>query len=306
MYRNVDEQLRAKMQHSEVTCLSLSFRRLGKISNLEPFINLVQLQLDNNNLRKICNLEHLVRQHCVSLAKAQLHAAPPCCLARVRVPGLTLQSPCIQLLVILALTSQALSLWHTSYSSKAAGAESRSFCWQVHLTWLDLSFNQLQEVEGLATLTRLQDLALHRNELKAIDGLAESPSLHTLSLGVAAWAHLSSVRLSAILCCPGNCRYSATAACATLCPPPPNTCIPADASPVPATAHLTVVLRRQRAGAPDLHPDAAEAAQAALPQHEGQPPVHGAHLPGPPAGAPARAAVPGQRAHHAGRGADGA
>ena len=64
--------------------------------------------------------------------------------------------------------------------------------WQVHLTWLDLSFNQLQEVEGLATLTRLQDLALHRNELKTIDGLAESPSLHTLSLGVASWAAANS------------------------------------------------------------------------------------------------------------------
>ena len=48
---------------SEVTCLSLSFRKLAKISNLEPFVNLQQLQLDNNQLKKIANLDHLVRVH---------------------------------------------------------------------------------------------------------------------------------------------------------------------------------------------------------------------------------------------------
>ena len=61
MYRNVDDQLRAKMQHSEVTCLSFSFRRLSRISGLEPFVNLQFLQLDNNCLKRIAGLEHLVR-----------------------------------------------------------------------------------------------------------------------------------------------------------------------------------------------------------------------------------------------------
>ena len=53
----------------------------------------------------------------------------------------------------------------------------------MHLTWLDLSFNQITEVEGLAKLTRLQDLSLHHNQIKDIDALAETPSIVTLSLG---------------------------------------------------------------------------------------------------------------------------
>ena len=54
---------------------------------------------------------------------------------------------------------------------------------QVNLIWLDLSFNQITEVEGLAKLSRLQDLSLHHNQLKDIEALAETPSLVTLSLG---------------------------------------------------------------------------------------------------------------------------
>ena len=80
----------------------------------------------------------------------------------------------------------------------------------MHLTWLDLSYNQLTEVEGLARLTRLQDLSLHRNQLKTIDALADSPSLVTLSLGAHLCLSLSSnkqmlVVLPAMVCEKGNC-----------------------------------------------------------------------------------------------------
>ena len=60
MYKDVDEQLRANMRYNEVACLSLSFRQLVKISNLQPFVNVQQLQLDNNDIRRIENLEHMV------------------------------------------------------------------------------------------------------------------------------------------------------------------------------------------------------------------------------------------------------
>ena len=54
---------------------------------------------------------------------------------------------------------------------------------QVNLTWLDLSYNQIEKVEGLEKLTRLQDLSLHHNKLKCIDSLVHNPALATLSLG---------------------------------------------------------------------------------------------------------------------------
>ena len=62
---------------------------------------------------------------------------------------------------------------------------------QVNLTWLDLSFNQIETVEGLEKLTRLQDLSLHHNKLTSIDALVHSPALATLSVGVQALSRLS-------------------------------------------------------------------------------------------------------------------
>ena len=56
----------------------------------------------------------------------------------------------------------------------------------MHLTWLDLSFNQIETVEGLEKLTRLQDLSLHHNKLTSIDALVHNPALATLSVGVQA------------------------------------------------------------------------------------------------------------------------
>ena len=136
MYKDVDEELRAKIRYNEVACLSLSFRRLVQISNLQPFVNLQQLQLDNNDLKRIEGLDHLV--------------CPEHILSRLG-------------------TSAAAHL------TKAA--------MQVNLSWLDLSFNQIESAEGLKTLTRLQDLSLHHNRLTSIDTLVHNPALATLSVG---------------------------------------------------------------------------------------------------------------------------
>lgn len=54
---------------------------------------------------------------------------------------------------------------------------------QVNLTWLDLSFNQIEAIEGLSTLTRLQDLSLYSNRIAALGGLDALTDLNVLSLG---------------------------------------------------------------------------------------------------------------------------
>jgi Leucine-rich repeat (LRR) protein len=54
---------------------------------------------------------------------------------------------------------------------------------QTNLTWLDLSFNKIQAIEGLSTLTCLQDLSLFSNAIAAIEGLDNLPNLNVLSLG---------------------------------------------------------------------------------------------------------------------------
>jgi Leucine-rich repeat (LRR) protein len=54
---------------------------------------------------------------------------------------------------------------------------------QTNLTWLDLSFNKIQAIEGLSTLTRLQDLSLFSNAITAIEGLDNLPNLNVFSLG---------------------------------------------------------------------------------------------------------------------------
>jgi hypothetical protein len=62
----------------------------------------------------------------------------------------------------------------------------RVACWlavQTNLTWLDLSFNKIQAIEGLSTLTRLQDLSLFSNAITTIEGLDNLPDLNVLSLG---------------------------------------------------------------------------------------------------------------------------
>jgi internalin A len=54
---------------------------------------------------------------------------------------------------------------------------------QTHLTWLDLSFNQISKIEGLCTLQKLTDLSLLDNEIAELEGLDALTSLQCLSLG---------------------------------------------------------------------------------------------------------------------------
>jgi Leucine-rich repeat (LRR) protein len=54
---------------------------------------------------------------------------------------------------------------------------------QVNLTWLDLSFNQITTIEGLESLTKLQDLSLFSNRISIIGGLDAMADLNVLSIG---------------------------------------------------------------------------------------------------------------------------
>ena len=53
----------------------------------------------------------------------------------------------------------------------------------VNLTWLDLSFNQIEKIEGLSKLTKLTDLSLYDNCIKKIEGLEPLTLLKVLSFG---------------------------------------------------------------------------------------------------------------------------
>jgi len=58
-------------------------------------------------------------------------------------------------------------------------------CAQTHLTWLDLSFNEIEKIEGLDTLVKLTDLSLFSNKISELEGLEKLTNLHVLSIG--AW-----------------------------------------------------------------------------------------------------------------------
>jgi Leucine-rich repeat (LRR) protein len=66
---------------------------------------------------------------------------------------------------------------------------------QTSLTWLDLSFNQITEIEGLESLTRLRDLSLFHNRVGAITGLDGMADLNVLSLGAGRGARDGSWRV---------------------------------------------------------------------------------------------------------------
>ena len=51
------------------------------------------------------------------------------------------------------------------------------------MKWLDLSFNCIQKIEGLNTLTELQDLSLFSNEIKKVENIDNCTKLNVLSLG---------------------------------------------------------------------------------------------------------------------------
>ena len=53
----------------------------------------------------------------------------------------------------------------------------------MHLKWLDLSFNMIEKIEGLDTLTDLEDLSLYDNKISKLEGLEQLRNLNVLSVG---------------------------------------------------------------------------------------------------------------------------
>ena len=51
------------------------------------------------------------------------------------------------------------------------------------MIWLDLSFNQIDVIEGLDALEKLEDLSLYNNNIKLLSGLENLPKLNVLSVG---------------------------------------------------------------------------------------------------------------------------
>lgn len=54
------EEKRRQIDFREVESLSFSFRQIQKIDNLRALDMLTKLQLDNNQIKKIENIHHLV------------------------------------------------------------------------------------------------------------------------------------------------------------------------------------------------------------------------------------------------------
>ena len=52
----------------------------------------------------------------------------------------------------------------------------------TQLEWLDLSFNNIEEISGLDTLVHLRDLSLAHNRIKTVGGLDALKKLQVLSL----------------------------------------------------------------------------------------------------------------------------
>lgn len=57
----------------------------------------------------------------------------------------------------------------------------------------DLSFNNIQVIEGLEALVKLQDLSLFNNRISVIENLDTLQNLHILSFGNNAIAQLENV-----------------------------------------------------------------------------------------------------------------
>ena len=53
----------------------------------------------------------------------------------------------------------------------------------MNLTWLDLSFNLIEKIEGLDNLVLLEDLSLFSNHIKKLEGLDKLENLNVLSVG---------------------------------------------------------------------------------------------------------------------------
>jgi Leucine-rich repeat (LRR) protein len=74
------EDKKQSLSFGQVECAAFSFRSLARIDNLWGLTKLVKLQLDNNQIQRIENLEHLVSCSFVLRAlAAQQRCAVHCC-----------------------------------------------------------------------------------------------------------------------------------------------------------------------------------------------------------------------------------
>lgn len=173
------EDKKRELAFEQVEAAAFSFKNLSKISNLWGLDKLVKLQLDNNRIEKIDNLGHLVRGPLISSSGAEgawllaVHAA--CLHQHFRV---ALQQWC----------QGAHSKQAPIHVAAAGHCDPHTTCCtvlllQTNLTWLDLSFNQINAIEGLEQLTKLQDLSLFNNQISSLQGLDTLQNLNVLSIG---------------------------------------------------------------------------------------------------------------------------
>nr|XP_045363280.1 dynein regulatory complex subunit 3 isoform X1 [Camelus bactrianus] len=137
----------------DVLSLQLDFQNILRIDNLWQFENLRKLQLDNNTIEKIEGLEKLTRLVWLEQGSVDLN------------PGPEAERPS----------------WR---GHGAAGGRSPPTQAQTpRPSSADLSFNNIETIEGLDTLVNLEDLSLFNNRIAKIDSLDALVKLQVLSLG---------------------------------------------------------------------------------------------------------------------------
>ncbi|KAL7979382.1 hypothetical protein Chor_015406 [Crotalus horridus] len=133
----------------EVKALQLDFRNILKIDNLWEFINLTKLQLDNNIIEKIEALDSLVN------------------------------------LVWLGAVNISPYKWLCGFAG-LIWEKFDGFFVGLTLSKLvptDLSFNNIELIEGLDALVKLQDLSLYNNRISRIENLDTLQELQVFSIG---------------------------------------------------------------------------------------------------------------------------
>ena len=61
--------------------------------------------------------------------------------------------------------------------------------------FLDLSFNNIEVIEGLERLTQLEDLTLYNNRISQLENMDALEKLHVLSIGNNKLSELDNVRV---------------------------------------------------------------------------------------------------------------
>ncbi|XP_032354887.1 dynein regulatory complex subunit 3 isoform X1 [Camelus ferus] len=137
----------------DVLSLQLDFQNILRIDNLWQFENLRKLQLDNNTIEKIEGLEKLTRLVWLEQGSVDLNPGPEAERPSWRGHG-------------------AAGGWSPPTQAQTPRPSSA-----------DLSFNNIETIEGLDTLVNLEDLSLFNNRIAKIDSLDALVKLQVLSLG---------------------------------------------------------------------------------------------------------------------------